>query len=177
MVPCPCNFRQGPEPHRFCDSLAFFQFAGGELYGVPLKGLQFSIAERGGVSAILYVDPHTSRLQAETLRRIAEWVLSLEGTPLTALVKSTISIHFGAALLSGSTAGGHARVAATVLKGNNNRSAIVVVNPIIFGPFPIKTSRKAVAGNLEVVAPGLSFKYYGTNANDADFEFLASSVR
>jgi hypothetical protein len=65
---------------------------------------------------------------------------------------------------------------AVPLIGNDGRSGITVSSPWIFGSFPVKASRKAVAEQLLAVAPDLSFTYNNTSVNDADFEFLAEQV-
>jgi Protein of unknown function (DUF1326) len=175
-VPCPCNFGRHPSPHGFCDSVAIFQFRQGEMEGVDLRGLRFSIAERSGVAATLYLDPRLSTVQRKALRRIAAWVLTSDGTPLVAVLPGTTTVEFGASNLTGSVEGARIALKAVPLTGNDGRSGITVSYPWIFGSFPVKASRKAVAERLLVVAPELSFTYSNTNANDADFEFLAEQV-
>ena len=176
-VPCPCNFGGRPNPHWFCDSLAFFEFQGGEIDKVALAGLHFAFAERSGNGATLYLDTRLSEAQRRALRRVANWILSLDGTPLVAVLTGPITIEFGQRELRASVAETDLALKATPLRGNDGVSALTVSRPWIFGPFPVTSSRKCVARTLHARAPGLSFDYGGTNANDAVFEFLPSQVR
>ncbi len=177
MVPCPCNFGQHPSPHAFCDSLAFFELQRGEFDGVPLGGLRFVIAERNGGAGVLFLDAGQSASQRAALRRIATWILTLEETPLVAVLSGPIKIEFGQTHLTGSVEGTKFGLSVRPLVGNDGRSAVTVANPWIFGSFPIKSSRKGVAERLRVLAPGLSFTYSNTNANDAYFQFRPDQVR
>ncbi len=177
MVPCPCNFGQHPSPHGLCDSLAFFEFQGGEINSVSLRGLRFVIAERNAEAAVLFLDSGRSASQRTALKRIATWILSLEDTRLVAVMTGHIDIEFEQTTLSGSVRGTELVLTVKPLVGNDSRSALTVANPWMFGSFPIKTSRKGVAERLQVVAPGLSFGYSNTNANDAYFQFRPDQVR
>jgi hypothetical protein len=73
--------------------------------------------------------------------------------------------------------GSDVSVVARRLTGNDGESDITISHPWIFGSFPVLSSRKLVTDQLRVKAPGLSFDYSETNANDALFEFLPSEVK
>ncbi len=175
-VPCPCNFGQTPQPHAFCDSLAFFEFGEGELDHVPLRGLRFAIAERTRTRAVLYLDSSPSERLIPVARRIASWILSLDGTPLVAVLSASVNVEFGQSKLSGWVVGTETSLTCVPLVGNDGKSAIILLHPWILGSFPVKSARKCKAERLHVGAPGLSFDYEGTNANDAAFEFSPEQV-
>ncbi len=176
MVPCPCNFGRSPKPLQFCQSLAFFEFQKGSVGGIRLKGLRFAVASRGGTTATLYLDARSSEEERKALRSIGTWILSLERTPVTAVMSAPIDLDFGDSRLSGSVAGTDIELVASPLRGNDGKSAIIVSHPWLFGSFPVSSARKCVAEKLRVRAPSVSFSYAGTNANDALFEFPASAV-
>lgn len=96
---------------------------------------------------------------------------------MTAVLKALINVDFGETLVSASVGGTEVRMRARLLKGNDRHSPIIVSRPWIFGSFPVRSSRKAMTEELQVLAPGLRFTYHGTNANDAVFEFQANQIR
>lgn len=175
-VPCPCNFGQSPSPHDFCDSLAFFGILSGQLGGVSLVGSRFAIAGRAGDRAVVYLDSRMPAGQRAAAKRIATWVVSLEGTRAVSFLSGPINIAF-AGRPEGSVAGQEVRLIASRLKGNDGKSDIVVSNPWMFGLLPIKSTRKCIAERVMVRTPTVSFDYADTNANDAVFEFPESLVR
>lgn len=176
MVPCPCNFGRAPAPKDICDSLAVFEFEGGEVDGIALKGLRFALASRGGTRAILYRDVGLSETEHKVLRKVATWILSLEGTPLVADLEAPIRLQFHGSQLSGFV-GDDSRLTVVLLRGNDGESPMVVSHPWMFGRFPIIRAHKGVAQELRVRGPGLLFDYTNSNANDAIFEFPATDVR
>ncbi len=124
IVPCPCNFGQKPTPHKFCDSLAFFQIKDGEVSGVRLRSLRFAIAERNGFAATVYLDAGLSEKQRAAIRKLATLILALDGTPLAAVLTSPIHVEFGESRLDGSVAGAHVKLRAVPLRGNDRESPI-----------------------------------------------------
>ncbi len=177
IVPCPCNFGRGSTPHDFCESLAFFEVQSGEMDRVPLDGSRFAVAARDGSRATLFLDPRLPAPQRNAIKKIATWILSLEGTHVTDIITAPVIVEFGSGRLSGSIEGADINLVAFPLRGNDGESSITVSRPWIFGAFPVTSSRKLHAEKLRVRAPGLSFDYTETNANDAIFDFLPSQVR
>lgn len=177
IIPCPCSFGQKPVPTSLCDSAAIFLFESGKIDAVSLKDLRFAIAERGGSQASLYFDPGLSNTHRKVLRKIANWILSLEGTPLTAELTAPITVQFESSSNFQCSVGTEIKITALPLRGNDGESPIFVSHPWIFGSFPIKSSQKYMAAELQVHAPGFSFAYKGTNANFASFEFSPEEIR
>ena len=176
-VPCPCNFGGAPSPNHFCESVAFFELQTGKIDGVSLKGLRFALAERGGVTGIIYLDSSVSKKQAEAIQRVANWVLSLEGTPVKDVLRGTISVDFGMNSMSGSVVGTGTYINARPLTGSDGNPSIIVSRPWIFGAFPVSHAQKGVTERLTVQTAQLKFDYSKTNANNGVFEFHANQVR
>ena len=176
-VPCPCNFGGAPSPNHFCESVAFFELQTGKIDGVSLKGLRFAIAERGAAAGIIYLDSSVSKKQADVIQRVANWVLSLEGTPVTDVLRGTIRVDFGMNSMRGSVVGTGTYINARPLTGSDGTPSIMVSHPWIFGSFPVSYAQKGMTEQLAVHAAQLKFDYTQTNANDGAFEFLASQVK
>lgn len=177
MVPCPCNFGEPPSPHEFCEYLAIFEFAGGEFHGVPLAGLRMAMASDRDDHNVVYVDSKASVHARDTLTMISTWIFSLEGKERTGLFNTTIGLSFEDAGMTATLAEGNAKLFARPLIGNDGKSEVIVSRPLLFGPFPVIQSRKAVATTLIVRSMNLSFEYTHTNANDALFKFAPSQVK
>jgi hypothetical protein len=175
-VPCPCNFGQASHPHAFCDSLAFFLFERGNLRNVELAGLQFALVDRGGSEAYVYLDSRLTEPPRNALTKIGRWILSLEGTPLKQVLTAPLRLDFED-MKSQASAGSEAELRVSLLNDNSGRTAITVLRPIIYGMFPVLSSRKGLTHRLRASTPGLQFEYMNTNANDATFEFHARDVR
>lgn len=176
MVPCPCNFGQQAAPYDFCDSAAVFQLESGQVDGVALKSLRFALAKRAGSKAILFLNSGLTKMQQKALRKITNWILSFEGAALASELVAPIAVQFESNQLQCSV-GKAIKITALPLRGNDGKSPIMVSHPWIFGSFPIISSQKCVANELEVQTRSLSFTYSGTNANYASFEFSPHDVR
>src|SRR6267143_1878126 len=104
------------------------------------------------------------------------WILGLEGTPMKGVLTAPVRLDF-ADMHSEASIGSEAALKVSLLRGKSSRTGVSVSHPIIYGSFPVLSSRKGVTRKLKATAPGLKFEYSGTNANDGIFEFKAADVR
>jgi hypothetical protein len=135
-----------------------------------------AVASRGNGRGLLYVDADASEKQRALLTRIAKWILSFDGTSVVTVLTAPIRLEILENRSIGLVVGEQITVKAHSLIGNDGKSSIVVTNPWLFGSFPIRSSRKGITERLEVRSPQFSFQYYGTNANQAAFDFAASDL-
>jgi hypothetical protein len=176
-VPCTCNFGGAPTPHHFCESLAFFELQSGKIDKVSLRGLRFALAGRGGSTGVVYLDSSLSKEQAEALKKIAGWILSLEQTPVTDVLRAPIAIEFNTEFMRGAVLGTANSLTALPLAGSDGSPSIVVSHPWIFGSFPVTYAQKGVTRKLTVRVGSLNYDYDNTNANNGVFEFDARQVK
>lgn len=176
-VPCPCNFGPHGRQDRPCQYLAFFEFESGNFSHVELTRVRFALATTEGSSAVLYLDSPSDEATRASVRKIATWILSLEGKTISKEVSGRIDLYFGSHFLKASIRGTDTKILAEPLVGNDGVSNIVVGRPWIFGAFPVISTRKALAQELRVSLPPHSFQYQHTNANDAVFAFCPHDVK
>jgi len=176
QIPCPCNFGQPASPHRLCAFLAFFAFNRGQFAGVSLAGHRFAVASNGENQTIIYVDPDGSASETRALLRIARWIIGHEGIKDRAVLRRPIRVDLLATRSFGYVVGEETSLRAHPLTGNDGKSTIEVTNPWLFGSWPVSSAQKGSSELLQVHSGGISFRYSGTNANKATFEFLAGSV-
>jgi hypothetical protein len=175
-VPCPCNVGGQPGPRPICESLAFFEIQNGALDRISLSNVHFALAERSGVGAVLFLDVPMTSPQSAATRRIAEWILSLEGVPLIEVVEAPIVLNIGDTVFTGSVQGANNHLTGRPLFNTDGRPNVVIPHPIIFGTFPVLYAQKGVSTELAVRAHEFSFDYRNTNLNNGVFEFSSSMV-
>jgi hypothetical protein len=98
------------------------------LDGIPLRGIRFASAARGGLTAVLYLDASPFERQAVVAKRVALWIFSLESIPINAMVSATVNIEFEDFSMKGSVSGPAISLTAAPLKGNDGISKIVVTH-------------------------------------------------
>ena len=175
-VPCPCNVGQPPAPHPVCDSIAFFEIQNGTLDGVALDGVHFAVADRAGSGAVLFLDLALTKSRSVAARRLAEWILSQEGTSVKEVVQAPLSLNIGDTYFSGSDWGENIHLVGRPLLDSKGRPSIVIPHPIIFGTFPLAYAQKGLSTDLRVRTHVFSFEYNNTNLNNGVFEFSSEIV-
>jgi hypothetical protein len=78
MVPCPCNFGEGPAPHRYCWSVVSFHIEKGHYETVLLDDLYLA-GGYGKKAMVWYIDEKATPEQAQALRAIAEHMVRANG--------------------------------------------------------------------------------------------------
>ena len=173
-VPCVCNV--GGVQNSVCESLAFFEIERGSVDKIDLKGLRFGIADRGGFEAIIYVDSALQPSQKSAIRKLAQWIVSQEGTPISEVVEAPIQLEIGNKIMSGSVVGTPTHISGVLLLRPDGHPSSVISHPRIFGAFPVLYAEKGVSKELVVQNKEFSFTHSNTNLNNGVFEFAASKV-
>ena len=168
-VPCVCNV--GGVPDSICESLAFFEIEHGSVDGIDLENLHFAIADRGNFGAAIYVDSAVLPNQKMAIRKVAQWIVSLEGTPLAEVVDAPIQLKIDDRVMSGSVGGTPNHLSGVLLSPRS-----FVSHPRIFGEFPVIYAEKGVSEELIAKTTEFSFSHKNTNLNKGVFEFTASKI-
>lgn len=168
-VPCICNV--GGVPDSICESLAFFEIKDGNVDKIDLKGLHFAIADKGSFASVIYVDSALLPSQKLAIRKVARWIVSLEGTPVTEVVEAPIHLKMDDRVMSGSVVGTPNHLSGVLL-----HPSLVVSHPRIFGHFPVIYAEKGVSEELKVQTAEFSFSHKDKNLNKGVFEFTSSKI-
>jgi hypothetical protein len=164
------------DPVPICETLAFFQIEEGRLGGTDLRGVRFSIAERAGISSIVYLDGSQSPAQELASRKLAAFILASERTPVSQTAVTDIQVDLSEHHLS-AHAGDSAKLTGELLFDSHSGKPDIVRHPKIYGSFPFAYAEKGRTNELSFRSNIFSFSYSGTNLNRGYFEVASDKLK